>query len=342
MKKIAILGFGGTIGMYPDSSGALVPAKSIEELVTFVPQLNSMANLQLTQLENRDSTNINPDHWSSLAQKIWSLNDQVDGIVVTHGTDTMAYTASAVALALGRGIKIPIVFTGSQLPITEPGNDARFNLENSLKTVLIAIEKSIAEVMIVFSDRVLRATRTIKTSESRFDAFDSPAFPYLAHITASGVVFNPQALKKKVKEDPTVHYPYFEFNREIFAIDVVPGLDPEILRTIVASKRCKALLLKSLGVGNVPSEGKYSLLPIIEESIARNVPVLISTKFVGGHTIPDMYEPGQRAYKAGAIPTNDMTDVAAQVKLMWLLAKGFSSMEKLKQEVLHNYIGELS
>src|SRR5579871_3600275 len=99
MKKIAILGFGGTIGMVPSPNG-LVPAKSIEELLTYVPELKHLADIELTQLENRDSTNINPDHWSLLAKKLWSLEKEVDGIIVTHGTDTMSYTASAISLAL--------------------------------------------------------------------------------------------------------------------------------------------------------------------------------------------------------------------------------------------------
>ncbi len=340
--KIAVIGFGGTIGMVPDMSGALVPARSIADLVTLSPQLEELADLELIQMENRDSTNINPDHWSNLAQKVWYLNDKVDGIVVTHGTDTMSYTASAVSIAIGRSLKIPVIFTGSQLPISDPGSDARFNLENSFKTALVAIEKGIAEVMIVFSDRVLRASRSLKTSESRFDAFDSPAFPYLAHISAGGVKFSSRVLKKKSNEEISDLTPFFQFNREIFAIDVVPGLDPEILREIINSKRCRALLLKSLGAGNVPSEGSYSLIPIIEEAINSGVPVLISTKFAGGKTSPDIYEPGQRALRAGAIPTNDMTDVMAQVKLMWLLAKGFDSFDTLKQQMLHSFVGELS
>lgn len=340
MNKIALLGFGGTIGMVPGSSGALVPAKNIEDLITFVPGLANLADIQLIQLENRDSTNISPDHWSSLAMKIWSLKDQVDAIIVTHGTDTMAYTASAISIALGGSVSIPVVFTGSQLPIAEPGNDARFNLENSVKTAIRATREGIAEVMIVFSDKALRANRTIKTSESRFDAFDSPAFPYLGQITASGVIFNPIAMKASNNQENNTN-PSFEFNREIFAVDVVPGLDPEIIRSVIATGRCRALLLKSLGAGNVPSEGQYSLLPVIEEFTSKNIPVLISTKFVGGRTIPDMYEPGKQALQAGAIPTNDMTDVAAQVKLMWLLAKGFTSIENLKYDMLHSYVGEV-
>ncbi|MHB1865397.1 MAG: asparaginase [Candidatus Saccharimonadales bacterium] len=339
MKNIAVLGFGGTIGMVPDDSGTLYPAKNIEELFSYVPQLESLANLQLTQLENRDSTNITPNHWSSLAKKIWSIQDDVDAVIVTHGTDTLAYTSSAVSIVLGRNLKIPVIFTGSQLPISEPGNDARFNLENSVKVALQAIAEDIVEVMNVFSARVLRANRSVKISESKFDAFDSPAFPYLAQITAAGIFFNPVAFKNAGTE---TEKPSFVFNREIFAFDVVPGMDPVLLRSVIRSKKCKAILIKSLGAGNVPSEGPYSLISFIEECTKNNIPVLISTKFVGGKTIADMYEPGMKALNAGAIPTGDMTDVTAQVKLMWLLAKGHSTIDDLKNEVLRNYVGEVS
>jgi len=341
MKKVVILGFGGTIAMVSDSNGTLTPAKSIEELVSYVPQLNDMAEIELIQLENRDSTNITPTHWGELAEKIHSYYDKCDAVIVTHGTDTMSYTASAVSLALGRNLRIPIIFTGSQLPMADAGNDARFNLENSMKTALQAIDENIAEVMIVFSDRVLRAARTIKTSEARFDAFDSPAYPALAQITATGVSFSPIALKRNTQNDNEAS-PKTSFNRGIFTVDLTPGLNPKILSTLIKAGQCKALLLKSLGAGNVPSEDEFSLLPVITEAIEANIPVLISTKFVGGKTIPELYEPGKKALEAGAIPTGDMTDVMAQVKLMWLLAQGFDSLDSLRQAVLHDYVGEVS
>lgn len=340
-KKVAILGFGGTIAMVPNEKGALIPAKSVKDLITFAHKLEELVEVTLTQLENRDSTNINHTHWAELANKIAEIHNEYDGIIVTHGTDTMAYTAGAVALALGKDLQIPVVFTGSQLPIVDPGTDARFNLENSMKTVLQACDEKIAEVMIVFSDRVLRAVRTIKTSEARFDAFDSPALPYLAQITATGVAFGPLAFR--VNQDKSKELKaQAEFKRGILTIDLVPGLEPEILRNIIKSGNCEALLLKSLGAGNVPSENYYSLLPVIEETLKLGIPVLISTKFVGGKTIPELYEPGRKALEAGAIPTGDMTDVIGQVKLMWLLGKGFTTMENLKKDFLTDYVGEIS
>jgi L-asparaginase len=338
--KVLILGYGGTIAMVPDSAGVLKPAKRIEEILAIVPSLREMAEVDFLELENRDSTNINPSHWTRLAMKIGDIGNAYDGIIVTHGTDTMAYTAGAVSLALGRVVQIPIVFTGSQLPLVEHGTDARFNLENAMKTIVEAKRSRVAEVMIVFSDRVLRANRSIKTSEAKFPAFDSPAFPHLAAITAVGVSFIPHIMKAEDSSSTEIK-PHF--HRGILSVEIVPGLEPGILMEVLQSGKCQGLLLKSLGAGNVPSEDEYSLLPVIRAAAETyHVPVLISTKFVGGNTHMDMYEPGKLALEAGAIPTGDMTDVMAQVKFMWALAQGRRSSEELRQVMATSFVGEIT
>ncbi|MFA6228312.1 MAG: asparaginase [Patescibacteria group bacterium] len=339
-RKIVILGFGGTIAMVPDPSGVLKPAKSIKEILAIVPSLQEMADVSFLELERLDSTNINPTHWKKLALKIKEIHNQADAIIITHGTDTMTYTAGGVALALGRGLKIPIVFTGSQLPLVAYGTDARFNLENSMKTALQACDEKIAEVMICFSDSVLRAVRAIKTSEARFPAFDSPAFPHLARIDAVGVHFIPEAFRVERKTPLKVNA---EFQRGILAIDLVPGLEPKILTKILRLGGVEGLLLKSLGAGNVPSENEYSLLPVISESVnVLKIPVIVSTKFVGGQTHMDIYEPGKLALDAGAIPAGDLTDVMAQVKFMWVLAQGLKSAKALSRAINTSIVGEIT
>jgi len=339
-RKVLILGFGGTIAMIPDSFGVLKPAKSVEEILTIVPTIKEMADVSFHELENLDSTNINPSHWTKLAIYIEKIHDKFNAIIITHGTDTMTYTASALALALGRGLKIPIVFTGSQLPLVAYGTDAKFNLENSMKTVLKACDEEIAEVMVVFSDRVLRASRSIKISEAKFPAFDSPAFPHLASIDAVGIHFIPNALKVD-KESVLQVKPNFQ--RGILAVELSPGLEPDILLETISSQKCRGVLLKSFGAGNVPTEGEYSLLPVISMAVDKlKLPVLISTKFVSGNTHMDIYEVGKLALDAGAIPTGDLTDVMAQVKLMWALAQGHQTLNELKKTINTNFVGEIS
>lgn len=349
--QVMILGFGGTISMVPDSQGILKPAKKVEEIINLVPMIREMADVSFMELENRDSTNLTPKHWTKLSRVIGNINKQnsydCTGIIVTHGTDTMAYTASAVALALGRGLQIPVVFTGAQLPLVAFGTDARFNLENATKTVLEAHEKGIAEVMITFSDKVLRGARSIKTSEAKFPAFDSPAYPYLGLITATGVSFEPHA-QRRLEDVPLELKP--KFASGVVTVDLSPGVDPKILQLILRSGLCKGIVLKSLGSGNVPSEGVYSLLPLIREATREHrIPVLVATKFVGGHTNMDIYEPGQQALRVGAIPAGDMTDVMAQVKLMWLLARqewpwglNENNLTSTREGIMTNYIGEIS
>lgn len=340
-KSIVLIGFGGTIAMVPNREGALVPARSAEELVEQAPGLRELGcELDVVQLLNKDSSNLTPSDWRLLIAKIAELYDKYDGIIVTHGTDTMPYTAAAVAFALGRALAKPIVFTGAQLPMTDPGTDARVNLERSMKVVIEAIRQSIGEVMIVFADEVLRATRAIKTSEARFDAFDSPAFPHLADITATETVFS------AVVRHPMIYQrkhliPRDQFETGIASIDVRPGLEPAIVRALTSSDKCRALILKSLGAGNIPSDGIYSLLPVVEELVSSGKAVIIATKFVGGRTVPDIYEPGREALKAGAGHAGNMTDVAAEVKLMWLLGRGVTEPEKVKAAMLKSYVGEI-
>jgi L-asparaginase len=342
IPKIVILGFGGTIAMVPNRYSALVPAKDIEELLAYAPRIAKMADIELRQLVNLDSTNITALHWSQLATTIYSLYSKCDAIIVIHGTDTMAYTSGAVSLALGRNVQVPVIFTGAQLPIDAPGNDSVFNLENAVKAAVQAIQEDIAEVMISFSDKVLRAARAIKVSDARFDAFDSPAFPPLAQIAASQVTFSPIANKRIKHGRAAINKPSVNFDASIFTVDVAPGLQPQLLFAVINSGICKGILLKSLGSGNVPSESDYSLLPFIKQSIKQNVPVLIATKFVGGKSVPTLYEPGRKALELGAISTGDMTDVMAQVKLMWLLANNFTSLDDLRQEIRSSSVGEIS
>jgi L-asparaginase len=162
----------------------------------------------------------------------------------------------------------------------------------------------------------------------------------LARIDAVGVHFIPETLT--AQKDAVINFqPHFQ--RGILAVDLVPGLEPGILLAVLKSGTCQGLLLKSLGAGNVPTEEEYSLLPVIHAAVEKyKVPVLVSTKFVGGQTHMDIYEPGKRALEAGAIPTGDMTDVAAQVKFMWALAQGCHDSTTLKNVINTNVVGEIT
>lgn len=332
--RIVVIGMGGTIGMVRSPQGALRPAASVEELLALVPAAAKYAELELIPLASLDSTNVTPAHWQALIEMIAQVQPRCDGVLVLHGTDTMAYTATAVSLAFPRGSHLPVVFTGSQLPLLSDNTDAARNLISALLTLRLAVRRQLSEVMIVFGDKVLRGNRAIKTSEILFPAFDSPAFPPLAEVTAAGI---------RLSGHHTLHTgplapPDSRFDSRILTVDLTPGLPPALLRAALGSESCKGMLLRSLGTGNLPNQGEYSLIPVIHEATAHGIPVLVSTKFVGGFTRMALYEPGKEALEAGAIPTGDMTDVAAQVKLMAALGRGLA----VRDWFSHDIAGELT
>lgn len=342
-KRILMIGMGGTIAQAPDAQGTLHPAQNVEELFAFVPEVRPLADFDLVELCNIDSTNVHPSHWTALIEKIEQAmhGGMYDGIVVTHGTDTMAWTATAVALAFGVHLPIPIVFTGSQRPLSEAGSDARMNLPNAVRTLVAASEKHIAEVMIVFSDQILRASRTVKTNELRFAAFHSPAFPALGIIDANGITFSPAARCVFNAQKPAQVHKHF--NSGIIGIDVSPGLSPALFDSIVKHPDCHGIILKSFGAGNVPNAGPYALIEHIRHTVQdRKKPVIIASKFLDGVVRMDMYEMGPEARAAGAVSAEDMTDVASQVKLMWAMALPTYTLETIKEIMMTDVAGEIS
>lgn len=326
--------------MSRDSMGFLRPSRDVEDITNFVPAAGRYANLTLVPLEQLDSTNITPRHWLALIQKIKEIHAHCDGILVLHGTDTMAYTATAVSMAFPRGCTVPIVFSGSQLPVGSDYTDAGRNIISSLMFLNVAIQRSIREVTIVFGDKVLRANRSVKTSEVLFPAFDSPAFHPLAHVTAAGIRM--LTTEYFFSEDITRADKVKNFDANILTIDMVPGLRPDLIHALIDTGECHGLVLRSLGTGNVPNKGPYSLISAISEATSAGIPVLVTTKFLGGFTRMSMYEPGREALEVGAIPTGDMTDVAAQVKLMAALGQGKKSLEEVRNWILSDWAGEIT
>ncbi len=204
-----------------------------------------------------------------------------------------------------------------------------------------AADEQIAEVMIVFSDIITRAVRSVKVSESSFQAFQSPAFPHLGSITSTGISFSPEAMKAD-GSIPLQLRPHFSTN--ILSIDLTPGQRPGMLDEIILSGKCKGVILKSHGAGSVPTEGEFSFLPFIEHTVQKyNIPVIVSTKFLGGNAFKEVNdECAVLAIKAGAIPGGDLTDVMTEVKLMWLLAQSITSYKEVAEDTLKDYIGEVS
>lgn len=341
-KKILIIGYGGTIVMVIDQKRkAVIPAKNLEEIMQYIPRLHEMANIKMEMLSNKDSTNITPEDWARLAQFIYSKHNEYDGFVITHGTNTMAYTASALALSLGRGLKKPVILTGSQLPLMVYGNDARFNFENAVKVAVTASNMKIAEVMIVFDDLILRGARSAKVSESAFRAFESPAFPELGRITSTGIHFG--SLVRFADPKTKLELKNL-FRTDVVSMDLTPGQLPNVMEALAFSGKCRGIILKSHGAGSVPTEGAYSFIPFIRRMHEEyKIPVIVATKFLGGNAYKEINdEPAVMAIKAGAIPGGDLTDVMTEVKLMWILGQGITEQNAVKKMLLTSYVGEVS
>lgn len=338
-KKIALIGYGGTITMVVRDN-KVMPADDVGEILAMVPAVKDEAHVDYHILSDVDSTNVVPDDWTKITYFIAEHMDEYDAFVVTHGTNTMSYTAGAVELALGAGMQKPVVFTGSQLPLTVYGNDARFNLEHAVRVAVKAAEQDITEVMLVFADLILRASRSVKVSESAFRAFGSPAYPQIGQILSTGIYFS-ENVKKKTDEEFSIK-PHFE--KGVLTVDLSPGQSPSLIEEIVKSGKCKGLILKSHGAGSVPSLGEYSFLPLIERCRDHyKVPVVVATKFLGGNSFKEVNDaPAIEAIEAGAISSKDMTDVMTEVKLMWVLGQGQSDVGAIKDDLWKNYSGEIS
>lgn len=356
-KKILIVCYGGTIVMYVDRQRKRVVefenTNEIKIIVDQIPTLREKANIEIEFLEKKDSTNVSPDDWTKLANyiAIKHKDPEIDAIVVTHGTNTMSYTASALSLALGEGLQKPVILTGSQLPLEQYGTDARFNFENAILAASEAASKGYSEVMVCFSDMILRGNRTVKVSESDFRAFRSPAYPELGWVRSTGIIWNQAIVEERKrsnrKKDLILQS---NFDKNILSIDLIPGQNPNMLNHLLSSNTCRAVILKSHGAGSVPTytfsdipEGGYSsYIEFIKGTVKKNVPVIVATKFLGGNAYKDVNDDcAVMAIEAGAISAKDLTDVMTEVKLMWILGKGIRDLNEIKMELHTNYVGEI-
>lgn len=343
-KRILLIFCGGTIAMAPDpTTGTLKPAKDAKYLLSLVPNIPKIVNVDSLELFNIDSTELVADHWIKIAQCVYDNYDYYDGFVVTHGTDTMADSATAVSFALGSNLNKPVIFTGAQVYPDKIGTDAKFNIENAFRVAM----SNVRGVMIVFGHYVLLGCRSQKRHEADFNAFDSPAVPPLAHVRSDINWSSNQAYK--FPDTRSLHL-QAEFSPQILCLKVNASLSPETIEALLQRNGCKGIVFESLGAGNIPS--RY--LSVIRLATSKDIPVLIASPFVGGSVAhASAYSLGFEALRAGVIPTNDMTFIAAYAKLMWCLpqlAKRMESGELQKGQMVNamkemfamNFVGEVT
>jgi len=327
--SILILYCGGTIGMRQNQeTSALEPYFNVNDILGYTKDLDKQITMTTKTITNIDSTNMQPHHWTTIIDSIVEEYENYDGFVVVQGTDTMAYTASAISYAIGNLGK-PIVLTGAQVPPDILGSDSTTNIIHACQVATM----DFGEVTIVFGTKILRGNRSVKVSESERNAFISPIFPELGSIR-----LRPELtyIDIKHKHNSPLHIKN-AFDGNVAVIKCVPGFSPSIIEKVVETG-VDGLILESFGPGNVPNK-ENSLLPVIRTTIKKGIPVVITTQCIYGATRMYLYDVGQKAIKLGVIPSGDMTPEAAYVKLKWILAQT-RELKEISRMFTENIAGE--
>ncbi len=292
-------------GRRPD---ALKPGSFFRTVQQRVPELLELAHLELELFSNLDSSEMQPEHWSRLARLLYEKLPRFDGAVITHGTDTLAYTAAALSFMLPNLGK-PVVLTGAQRPLMEVRSDARLNLIDAVTSALNGPK----EVTVCFDSHLYRGNRVRKVSIAEYDAFESPNCPVLGTL---GVETRFE-LGRAAEGKPELRV---ELDPRVFLLKIFPGLDPRLPLSLLP--RVHGLVLEAHGAGNFPfskSLGR-SLLPLFKQARRRKVPVVVVSQAHRNGVDLALYESGSAALQEGAISGGDLTPSAAVVKLMHALA----------------------
>jgi L-asparaginase len=280
-----------------------------------------------------DSANMTPREWLNIARDIAGNYKQYDGFVVLHGTDTMAYTASALPFLL-RGLAKPVIITGSQIPLCEVRNDARENLITSL---LIASNYAIPEVCLYFGGKLLRGCRSVKVSANGFAAFDSPNVPPLG-IVGSDITID-DSLVRPAPRGKQLRVADFDTNVVVSALRLFPGISPNLVRNVLRPP-LQGLVLEAYGVGNGPDHDA-AFLHALTEATERGVVIVDCTQCLQGSVDLHEYAAGSALARAGVISGFDMTTEAALAKLYYLFSRGYTP-ERVKREMQRDVAGEMT
>jgi L-asparaginase len=337
--SLLIIYTGGTIGMVHDpETGSLVPidfryiSDHVPELRKFGFQLHSVSFDPLI-----DSSNIDPAVWVRMASIIEERYDEFDGFVVLHGTDTMAYSASALSFML-ENLNKPVIFTGSQLPIGLLRTDGK---ENLITAIEIAAAKengkpAVPEVCIYFDNKLSRGNRTTKMSAEHFDAFSSPNYPYLAEVGLH-IRYNRNDITTPHKGSRLVVNKIF--NTNVAILKLFPGITRNLVQSVINTKDLKGLIIETFGSGNAPTYDWFveELLRYIKKGgIILNV-----TQCHGGSVEMGLYETSRQMLSAGVVSGKDLTSEASVTKLMYLLGK-YTSREEVIKGLIRSLAGEIS
>lgn len=339
--KILIIYTGGTIGMIENPETRALEPFDFDHLIDNVPKIKMLDyNIESFQFEKPiDSAEMNPSHWADIAQVIEDRYEDVDGFVVLHGTDTMAYTASALSFMLAN-LNKPIIITGSQLPIGEVRTDGEENLITALQ-IAAATEPDgravVREVAILFEHYLWRGNRCTKRSADNFNAFKSNNYPELAKIGLD-VNFNRESLWRSVTQNRPLKVEY-NMDTNVMFLDLFPGISRNVVEHALATPGVKGIVLKTFGAGNAP--GHQWFIDAVKRTIDRGVVIVNVTQCPNGCVHPQLYAAGVNLAKAGCISGHDITSEAAITKLMYLFGLGLRP-EEVKKYMRRPLCGEMS
>ncbi|MGX9365673.1 asparaginase [Desulfoplanes sp. PS50] len=335
MKRVYIVYTGGTIGMRRTDEGYAPAPGHLESLLAGFPELKdpSMPAYAIHEYDPLlDSSNMGPEHWLLIARDILDHYTDYDGFIVLHGTDTMAYSASALAFMLN-GIDKPVILTGSQIPLCEVRSDGRDNL---ITAMMIIGQHPVPEVCLYFGNRLLRGCRAVKVNGSGLQAFDSPNFPPLGTVGIR-IRINRDLVHASTSLLPELSGTLTDTS--VGALRLFPGISINMI-TAMLEARLQGLVIQTYGMGNGPSENR-PFMRALENAVARGMVIVNCTQCLKGVVDQQGYATGYALGKAGLVSGFDLTAEAALTKLIYLFGQGYGS-DAVKKMMGKNLCGEMT
>jgi len=325
-KSIKLLATGGTIAAAGE--GELAPALGAGALLSYLPGLARLCQVDAEDILSLDSSNIQPEEWRLIAHAAYHALEDHDGVVITHGTDTLAYTAAMLSFML-RGLRKPVILTGSQLPIDHLAGDGRSNLADAFTTALTGQPG----VYVVFNHKIVLGTRAIKLRATSFDAFESVNCLLAGTLDARGAHWvNPQP----ITGEPALQS---ELCDAVCLIKLIPGTRPALLDAL-SGLGYRGVVIEAFGVGGL-HHLRRNLLDSLGALRERGIAVVVTTQCLYDSTDLSLYAIGKQLGERGVIPAHDMTTEAAVTKLMWVLGQT-DDLGEVEERMLRDYCGEIA
>ena len=343
MKKdnasVLIIYTGGTIGMIENAETGALENFNFEQLQKHIPELKKLDfRIDSCQFDPpRDSSDMEPEAWADLVRIIYQNYSEYDGFVILHGTDTMAYTASALSFML-ENLNKPVILTGSQLPIGVFRTDGKENLMTSIEIAAAKYrgKPTVPEVCIFFENHLMRGNRTTKINAENFNAFRSYNYPALA-VAGIHIKYEPSVIHRNTNGKPLT--PHLSLDTNVVILKLFPGIQESVVESILSISGLKAVVLETYGSGNAPRSPW--LLKRLKETNERGIVIVNVTQCSSGTVEMDRYETGRQLLEAGILNGYDSTTESAVTKLMFLLGHGLPP-DEVRQMMNISIAGEIT